>query len=211
VVVHSPCAAGPRKKKKKEGNLKMYRLSRLLHAPAAPAAPVEGGVVAAPAASRSWFRHDLWNKRRGNHTSYWGTGMEGPQSFVPLQKMAKLQCVDNSNAKHIRLLGHTAPLRASTKIAPCVVHRVALMRYRSGFAALNRQKIQPGSLYWCVLFSTRQYTTRYSGLVTSFDKNAAVLINDKKVPVGSRVMYVAARHVNHRCHLKAAVLANFFM
>lgn len=50
-----------------------------------------------------------------------------------------------------------------------------------------------------------------SGLQTSFDRNTCILINDQRVPVGTRVSYCAGRHVNHKVHLKAMVLANFFI
>jgi large subunit ribosomal protein L14 len=159
----------------------------------------------------TWFRNSMLQRRVGSYKEKWGTGMENPSSGVPLQDQAKLHCVDNTNCKHLRLLKQGCERFHHHKVLPVVVQRVSLIRFKSGSNSLNRQKIKPGSVYWAVIFSRRQYNARRSGLVTAFDRNTAVLMSDKKVPLGTRVMYCAGRHINHKCHLKAAVLANFFL
>jgi ribosomal protein L14 len=193
----------------------MLRVARRL-LQAQPAAQTAAATPAAnpaaqPAEARSWYRTSMIVKRMGSYASYWGTGMEHPHSGVALNDHALLHCVDNTNCKHIRILKQGNERMMHSRVLPCVVHRVSLVRFASGQEALARQKLRPGTLYWCVLFSRRQANCRYSGLVSQFDRNTGVLINDKRVPVGSRVMYCAARHVNHKVHLKAAVLANFFI
>ncbi len=180
-------------------------------AAAASSAGADAG-AAAKQQSRCWFRWDMMIRRTGSHFNYWGNGMESPRSGVPLNSLAMLHCVDNSAAKHIRVIAQGSE-RTSTagRPLPVVVHRTVIQRYKNRQFSLRRQKMKPGEVHWAVLFTRRQYNCRYSGLVTAFDKNAGVLISDKRVPIGSRVMYAAGRHVNHRYHLKAAVLANFFV
>ena len=193
----------------------MFRYSNFSLATAAVAAAASSaGADAAESAekqSKCWFRWDMLIRRTGSYKNYWGTGQESPTSGVPLQDHAILHCVDNSSAKHLRLLGQTCERVSQGRPLPVVVHRTTIQRYKNRQFSLRRQKMKPGEVHWAVLFTRRQFNCRHSGLVTAFDKNCGVLINDKRVPVGSRVMYAAGRHVNHRYHLKTAVLANFFV
>lgn len=161
--------------------------------------------------SLNWYRWDMIIRRTASWKSHWGTGIENPNMGVPMPDQAMLHCVDNTAAKHIRIIKQASEKVSSHRTLPCVVHRTVIQRYKNKSFSLKRQKMKPGEVHWCVLFSRRQFHHRKSGLITAFDKNTGVLINDKKVPIGSRVMYCAGRHVNHRSHLKAAVLANFFL
>ena len=169
------------------------------------------GAAAVEKQSRCWFRWDMMIRRTGSFRNNWGNGQESPYSGVPLNDHAMLHCVDNSSAKHLRTISQSSERISYHRVLPVVVHRTTIQRYRNKQFTMKRQRMKPGEVHWAVLFSRRQFNCRHSGLVTAFDKNCGVLINDKKVPLGSRVSYCAARHVNHRVHLKAAVLANFFL
>ena len=140
----------------------------------------------------------------------WGYGHEGPNTTSPLQMEAMMHCVDNTNCKHIRLVRETSESGSQRWTAAAVVHRCAAMRYKTDKPP-SHHALEPGDLMWCVMFSRRYPNARKSGLVTQFDKNAGILINDKGNPVGTRVSYAAGRHLNHRYLLKAAVLANFLV
>lgn len=184
------------------------------------AAPVETGAAdgaagdaAAPGKKRGWFKPHIQTRRNGSYRIHeqWGRGQEGPYANQPLQMESVLHCADNSNCKHVRLIRETSERKAHTLFPSCVVHRVSLVRFKDGQTQPAHLKLQPGEVMWCALLARRQTVARHSGLVTKFDKNAAVLINDKGVPLGTRITYAAGRHLNHKFHLKAAVLANFFI
>ena len=161
---------------------------------------------------RHWFRSNLIIRRKASYRSRWGTGAEGYGTGVPFSDNTKLHCVDNTNCKHVRLISKATAERFShCRVFPAVAHRVSVLRFKSGRSAGNRQKVKPGTIFWICLLSRRQTFTRQSGLRVNFDRNTCILMNDQKVPVGSRIMYCAGRHINHKAHLKAAVLANFFV
>ena len=161
---------------------------------------------------KSWFRNHVIVKRQGGFRSRWGRGDEGVNSGTTFNSAVKLHCVDNSNCKHARIIANAAhPRFAHCRVMPVVAHRVSVMRFKSGRGASARQRVKPGTIYWGIIFTKRGYQRRWSGLITNFDKNTCVIMNDQKNPIGTRVMYVAGRHVNHRVHLKAAVMANFFV
>jgi ribosomal protein L14 len=196
-------------------NKKMLRKTYLnFNTAAVTAAASAAGADAAASGERQstcWYRWDMMIRRTGSWRNWWGTGIESPKTGVPLQDKAMLHCVDNTAAKHLRAISQTSERISAHRVLPVVVHRTTIQRYKNKQFSLKRQKMKPGEVHWAVLFTRRQYNCRNSGLITTFDKNSAVLINDKKVPLGSRVMYCAGRHVNNRAHLKAAVLANFFL
>ncbi|EPY29100.1 large subunit ribosomal protein L14 [Strigomonas culicis] len=160
---------------------------------------------------KSWFRQNLIIRRKGSYRSRWGTGAEGYGTGVPFSDQVKLHCVDNTNCKHVRLISRaTAERFAHCRVFPAVAHRVSVQRFKQR-GEVSRHRVKPGSIYWVCLFTRRQTNTRMSGLQTNFDRNTCIIMNDSRVPLGSRVMYCAGRHVNHKYHLKAVVLANFFV
>lgn len=192
----------------------MFRFAlRKLQAAAPPTSALPGATPAAQSTQRrQWFHGDIITKKMGSYKDFWVNGMGRPNTTIPLQQEAMLHCVDNTNVKHIRLLTQQLAYEFQHyRVTPASTHRVSLIRFAAGKEALPRQKIRPGTLYWVLLFSRRQEFGRYSGLGTKFDRTTAVLINEKRVPIGTRVMYCSGRHVNHKLHLKAAVLANFFI
>lgn len=170
------------------------------------------GLPAGNPVRKSWYRNNLMIKRQGSLFSRWGSGAEGVNAGQPLVNQVKVHCVDNTNCKHVRLISVAASERAAhCRIFPGVAHRVSVLRFKSGRGATGRQRVKPGTIFWVCLFTRRQYNTRHSGLITNFDRTTGVIMNDQHVPLGTRVMYCAGRHVNHKVHLKAAVMANFFV
>ncbi|GET92450.1 ribosomal protein L14, putative [Leishmania tarentolae] len=190
----------------------MLRLFRARLAPSTTDAAAK--LPAGNPVNKTWFRHNLIIRRKGSYRSRWGNGTEGYGAGVPLSDQVKLHCVDNTNCKHVRLIAKaTAERFAHCRVFPAVAHRVSVQRFkgRSGGGEVSRHRVKPGNIYWVCLFTRRQTNTRMSGLQTSFDRNTCILMNDQRVPLGTRVMYCAGRHVNHKYHLKAVVLANFFV
>ena len=129
----------------------------------------------------------------------------------PLGIRAKIHCVDNSNCRQFYILRQWHETYANRNIIPCVVKRVSVMRFKSGEDAPSYQKLEPGDVRGAVILTRRSLSLRYSGIVTQFDKNAGILLDDKGAPMGTRIMYAAGRHINHRFFLKTAVMANFLV
>ena len=155
----------------------------------------------------SWKSQSRYVKRR------WSFPKPGqfPRNNTPLQKQAKVQCVDNTNCRQFFVLKQVGEKTHHHTIVPVIVRRVAILRFKSGQDIPPRQKLVPGTVMYAVLMARRQVNARHSGLSVQFDKNAGILLNEKFVPVGTRVMYSAGRHINHRFFLKAAVMANFIV
>lgn len=191
----------------------MLRFSRFLPQAAAAGAAAADASAKLPAGNpirKSWYRNNVILRRKASYRSRWGTGAEGYGSGVNLSDQVKLHCVDNTNCKHVRMISTVNGERsAHTRVQVGVSHRVSVQRFKGG--AAGKQRIKPGTVYWICLLSRRQIFSRQSGLQTSFDRSTCILLNDQRVPVGSRIMYCAGRHINHKYHLKAAVLANFFV
>ena len=129
----------------------------------------------------------------------------------PLSIRGKINCVDNSNCRHFYILRQWHEAYANRNMIPCVVKRVSVLRFKSGEEAPAYQKLEPGDVKSAVILTRRSLSLRYSGIVTQFDKNAGILLDDKGAPMGTRIMYAASRHINHRFFLKAAVMANFLV
>ncbi|KAG5468843.1 hypothetical protein CUR178_01679 [Leishmania enriettii] len=189
----------------------MFRLFRARLAPTTTDAAAK--LPAGKPVNKTWFRHNLIIRRKGSYRSRWGNGAEGYGAGVPLSDQVKLHCVDNTNCKHVRLIAKATGERfAHCRVFPAVAHRVSVQRFKGrGGGEVSRHRVKPGNIYWVCLFTRRQTNTRMSGLQTNFDRNTCIIMNDQRVPLGTRVMYCAGRHVNHKYHLKAVVLANFFV
>jgi len=160
--------------------------------------------------TKSWNRaHSIMLKR------CWGQKKPGysPNSreLTPMQRRGLVYCVDNTNCRQFLLLQQVGERFHHTRIVPVVIRRVAILRFKSGQDVQPRQKFLPGTIMYAHVLTRRQPQPRQSGLTVQFDKNTGILLNEKLVPVGTRVMYAAGRHINHRHFLKTAVMANFIV
>mmetsp|Transcript_1966 Transcript_1966/g.3039 ORF Transcript_1966/g.3039 Transcript_1966/m.3039 type:complete len:186 (-) Transcript_1966:37-594(-) len=129
----------------------------------------------------------------------------------PLGIHAKIHCVDNSNCKQFYLLRQWHEAWANRNTMPVVVKRVSVLQFKSGEDVQPHQKLEPGDIRHALILTRRSLSLRYSGICTQFDKNTGVLLDDKGSPLGTRIMYAAGRHINHRFSLKTAVMANFIV
>ena len=161
--------------------------------------------------SFTWYRQGVVIRRLGCYKNRWEEGGRAVNASQLVTDRQMFHCVDNTNVKQFQVIRQTAERMAHLYTVPCVTKRVAVMRFKSGRELMNRQQIEPGVVYWAVVFSRRSNIRRHSGLQLQFDKNTGIIIDDKMQPVGTRVMYCTGRHINHKFHLKAAVLANYFI
>eukprot|EP00760_Papus_ankaliazontas_P022690 PhM_4_TR18931/c0_g1_i1/m.12525/K02874/RP-L14, MRPL14, rplN; large subunit ribosomal protein L14 len=158
--------------------------------------------------TKTWKNHGQFRKFKFAPTPA-GDTWQAKTTLLP--KAAKLFCVDNTNCRQMYLLRQVDEHSHRSQILPVVVRRVSILRFKSGQEAPARQKLTPGTVMYAAMLSRRQVQARRSSLMIQFDKNTGVLLNEKFVPVGTRVMYAAGRHINHKAFLKVAVMANYII
>jgi large subunit ribosomal protein L14 len=111
-----------------------------------------------------------------------------------------LQVADNSGAKSllcIRVLGGTG--RRYARIGDVVTVSVKV--------ALPNGVVKKGQVAKAVIVRTRKETRRADGSYIRFDENAAVIINDNREPVGTRIFGPVARELREKKFLKIISLA----
>lgn len=117
-----------------------------------------------------------------------------------IQHQSRLNVADNSGAKIvkcIKVLGGTR--RRYATIGDIIVCSVK--------AATPESKIRKGEVVKAVIVRTKKQIRRTDGSYIRFDENAAVLINNNKEPVGTRVFGPIAREVRSRVSNKILSLA----
>lgn len=111
-----------------------------------------------------------------------------------------LQVADNSGAKSllcIRVLGGTRKKYARVGDIITVTVKVAIP---GGI-------VKKGQVAKAVVVRTRKETRREDGSYIRFDENAAVIINDAKEPVGTRIFGPVARELRDKRFMKIISLA----
>jgi len=117
-----------------------------------------------------------------------------------IQLRTVLEVADNSGAKKvqcIKVLGGTGRRYAS--VGDIIVVAVKESEPQS--------TIKKGEVRRAVVVRTRKELRRAEGSYIKFDTNAAVLINDAKEPVGSRIFGPVARELRAKKFLKILSLA----
>jgi large subunit ribosomal protein L14 len=111
-----------------------------------------------------------------------------------------LTVADNSGAKQLTMilpLGGDAGLRAGLgDVIPAAVKEAA-----------PDSTVKAGSVVRAVVVRTRKEHRRRDGTYIRFDDNAAVLINEAKEPVGTRVFGPVARELREKNFAKIISLA----
>ncbi len=117
-----------------------------------------------------------------------------------IQLRTVLEVADNSGAKKvqcIKVLGGTGRRYAS--VGDIIVVAVKESEPQS--------TIKKGEVRRAVVVRTRKELRRAEGSYIKFDTNAAVLVNDAKEPVGSRIFGPVARELRAKKFLKILSLA----
>jgi large subunit ribosomal protein L14 len=73
--------------------------------------------------------------------------------------------------------------------------------------AIPRGRVKKGDVMKAVVVRTAKEVKRADGSVIRFDKNAAVLINNQKEPIGTRIFGPVPRELRGRTHMKIISLA----
>ncbi len=117
-----------------------------------------------------------------------------------IQMRSILEVADNSGAKRLRCIN---PIGGSVgKIAT-----IGDIISASVSEAEPNSQIKKGQVVKAVIVRTKKEIRRKDGSYIRFDQNAAVLINDYKEPIGTRVFGPVARELRDRKFMKIVSLA----
>ena len=117
-----------------------------------------------------------------------------------IQVQTELFVADNTGAKKIeciKVLGGTNRRYAS--IGDTIVVSVK--------EAIPKGKVKKGSVYKAVIVRTKQGIFRKDGSKVKFDNNAAVLIDEKGEPLGTRIFGPVTRELRSKGQMKIISLA----
>jgi large subunit ribosomal protein L14 len=117
-----------------------------------------------------------------------------------IQMQTELDVADNSGARRvqcIKVLGGSKRKYAS--VGDIIVVSVK--------DAIPRGRVKKGDVMKAVVVRTAQSIRRPDGSVIRFDRNAAVLIDNKKEPIGTRIFGPVPRELRARNHMKIISLA----
>jgi large subunit ribosomal protein L14 len=67
--------------------------------------------------------------------------------------------------------------------------------------------VKKGQVVKCVVVRTKKETRRRDGSYIRFDQNAAVIINEQREPVGTRIFGPVARELREKQFMKIVSLA----
>ena len=117
-----------------------------------------------------------------------------------IQPQTRLKVADNSGAKEImciRVLGGS--FRRDGSIGDVIVASVK--------SATPGGTVKKGDVVKAVIVRTRKQKRRPDGSYIRFDDNAAVIINDQKMPRGTRIFGPVARELREKDFMKIVSLA----
>ena len=117
-----------------------------------------------------------------------------------IQVHTRLEVADNSGARElmcIKVLGGSKRRYAS-------VGDVIVVSIKN---ALPKGKVKKGDVQQAVIVRTSQALRRSDGSTIQFDRNAAVLINKQREPIGSRIFGPVTRELRSAGFMKIISLA----
>ncbi len=117
-----------------------------------------------------------------------------------IQSFTRLTVADNSGAKEImciKVLGGSKRRYAS--VGDVIVASVK--------KAIPNGKVKKGKVIKAVIVRTKKELQRENGSLIRFDDNAAVIIDDKKEPIGTRIFGPVSRETRYAGFMKIVSLA----
>ena len=117
-----------------------------------------------------------------------------------IQMQSNLDVADNSGARRvmcIKVLGGSKRKYAS-------VGNIIVVSVKE---AIPRGRVKKGEVTKAVIVRTSKDIRRADGSVIRFDRNAAVLINAQKEPIGTRIFGPVPRELRAKNHMKIISLA----
>ena len=117
-----------------------------------------------------------------------------------IQMQSKLRVADNSGARVvqcIKVLGGTR--RRTASVGDIIVVSVK--------NALPNSKVKKGDVVRAVIVRTSHQIRRPDGTAIRFDENSAVLVNNNKEPIGTRIFGPVARELRAKSFVKIISMA----
>lgn len=117
-----------------------------------------------------------------------------------VQEETNLTVADNSGAKRVRVIrvlgGHGKKYASLGDLVVCAVK-----------AAIPNGAVKKGQVVKAVIVRTAKEIGRKDGSYIRFDDNAAVILNDKGEPKGTRIFGPVARELREKNYMKIVSLA----
>ena len=117
-----------------------------------------------------------------------------------IQMRTMLEVADNSGAKKLQCI--QVPGGTKTRYA-----RIGDIIVCSVKAAIPQAQIKKGDVVKAVIVRTRRDTPRPDGSIIRFDDNAAVIINEQKIPRGTRIFGPVPRELREKDFMRIISLA----
>jgi large subunit ribosomal protein L14 len=117
-----------------------------------------------------------------------------------IQMRTMLEVADNSGAKKLQCI----QVPGGTKARYARVGDVIVCSVK---AAMPQAQIKKGDVVKAVIVRTRQDTSRPDGSIIRFDDNAAVIINEQKIPRGTRIFGPVPRELRDKDFMRIISLA----
>jgi len=117
-----------------------------------------------------------------------------------IQMQTSLDVADNSGARRvqcIKVLGGSK--RRFASVGDIIVVSVK--------EAIPRGRVKKGQVMKAVIVRTAKGLRRPDGSLIRFDRNAAVLVNNNREPIGTRIFGPVPRELRGRQHMKIISLA----
>ncbi|MFN0263922.1 50S ribosomal protein L14 [Tepidamorphus sp. 3E244] len=117
-----------------------------------------------------------------------------------IQMQTNLDVADNSGARRvmcIKVLGGSK--RKYARVGDIIVVSVK--------EAIPRGRVKKGEVLKAIVVRTAKAIRRNDGTVIRFDRNAAVLVNNNKEPIGTRIFGPVPRELRGKNHMKIVSLA----
>ena len=117
-----------------------------------------------------------------------------------IQMQTNLEVADNSGARRvmcIKVLGGAGRRYAS--VGDVIVVSVK--------EAIPRGRVKKGDVLRAIVVRTSKDIARKDGSTIRFDRNAAVLVNKQKEPIGTRIFGPVPRELRAKNHMKIISLA----
>ena len=117
-----------------------------------------------------------------------------------IQTETSLGVADNSGAKRVQCI----KVLGGSKRRYAAVGDVIVVSIKE---AAPRGRVKKGDVHRAVVVRTRKEIRRVDGSAIRFDNNAAVLINNQKEPIGTRIFGPVTRELRGKNFMKIISLA----
>jgi large subunit ribosomal protein L14 len=117
-----------------------------------------------------------------------------------IQMQTNLDVADNSGARRVQCI----KVLGGSKRRFATVGDIIVVSVKE---AIPRGRVKKGQVMKAVIVRTAKGLRRPDGSLIRFDRNAAVLINNNKEPIGTRIFGPVPRELRAKQHMKIISLA----